>query len=136
MIERRGWLANQARFTETVPTPGAGSAPNRAATTPNRDLSGVAPVLQLSRCGCAEAAATALPAGCRCGQAALVADGAALGAAWVDDRSSIAHSDSHGASRKPSVSLATFVNELFHSGTQLLAMFVGFAFIGYVTRTR
>jgi len=132
VIERRGWLANQARFTETVPAPGTGSAPNRAATTPNRDLSRAAPVLQLSPYGCAETAATALPASRGCDQAALIADGAAPGAAWVDDRSSIAHSDSHGASPRPSVSLATFVNELFHSGTQLLAMFLGFAFIGYV----
>jgi uncharacterized membrane protein YraQ (UPF0718 family) len=86
----------------------------------------------LSPCGCAEAAATALPASCGCSQAALVAAGAASGAAWVDDRSSIAYSDSPGASGRPGVSLATFVNELFHSGTKLLAMFLGFAFIGYV----
>ena len=132
VIERRGWLANQARFTESVSAASVGSAPNRATTSPNRGFIGVTPTLQLSPCGCAETAPTALPAGCGCGQAALVADSAVPGAARVDDRSGIAHSDSHSVSGKPSVSMATFVNELFHSGTQLLAMFLGFAFIGYV----
>jgi uncharacterized protein len=132
LMERRGWLANQARFTEAVPTPSAGLTPTRAAITLNRGFGRVAPILQPSPCSCAEATTTALPASCGCSQAALVADGVASGAPWIDDRSSIAHSHSYGTSGRPSMNLATFVNELCHSGTQLLAMFLGFAFIGYV----
>jgi hypothetical protein len=36
------------------------------------------------------------------------------------------------AARGPNVSLGAFVSELWYSGSRLLAMFVGFAFIGYV----
>jgi len=132
VLERRGWLANQARFTEPVPTPGAGTATNRVAVAPDRGLNRAVPVLQVSTCGCSPATATSMVASCGCGQAAISDDRAASGAAWLDDRLGTADSDSDGAAHKPIVSLATFAGELCRSGTQLLAMFLGFAFIGYV----
>ncbi len=132
VLERRGWLANQTRLREPVSSPRASSATPRAAIPPSRGFRRAAPVLQLSPCGCTDATATALVASCGCGQAATVDDGVIPGAAQVDDESSMAHSDSHLAAHRPNASLGIFVNELFHSGTRLLAMFLGFAFIGYV----
>ena len=132
VLERRGWLADQTRLREPVSAPCPCPAASRAAVAHNRGLSQAVPVLQLSTCGCSGAASTSMVASCGCTQAGIIDDGTAPGAAWVHDASGTARSDSHGAAYRPNVSMATFVNELSRSGTQLLAMFLGFAFVGYV----
>jgi uncharacterized membrane protein YraQ (UPF0718 family) len=132
VIERRGWLANQARFTESVAIPSAGSVTNRPAAPSNRDFNRAAPTLQLSPCACAAATGNPLAASCGCDQTRSAIDSVAPAGARTDDRSSGLPSASPTAARGPNVSLGAFVSELWYSGSRLLAMFVGFAFIGYV----
>ena len=131
-MERRGWLANQARFAEAVPASDTSSAPSQASMPLHPTFSRAVPALQLSPCACAAAATAPLAASCGCGEAALAVDSSAPAAAWLDNRSSGQLSGSHQAARGPNVCLATFVRELSQSGSRLLAMFLGFAFIGYV----
>ena len=131
VFERRGWLANQARFAGSAPcTCSATSLPHMA---PGYALSLAAPVLQLravgAGCGCAEAAPVALAASCGCGQTSR--DWQAPGSGCAGDSSCPVPSTSRVVPRPARVPLATFVNELYRSGRQLMVMFLGFAFIGY-----
>jgi uncharacterized protein len=132
VLERHGWLANQALFTESAAIPSAGSATNRPAAPSNGDCNWAAPTLQLSPCACAAATGNPLAASCGCDQAAIAIDSVASAGARAAGRSGTAHSDRPMAARGPNVRLGAFVSELWDSGTRLLAMFVGFAFIGYV----
>ena len=132
VLERRGWLANQARFAEAVPAADMGSAGIGVILAPRRGLSPAAPAFQLSACGCGDTSTAPLAASCGCGEAALAVDSSAPGAAWPTGRPSGQLRDTHQAALWPNTSLATFVGELAQSGSRLLAMFLGFAFIGYV----
>jgi uncharacterized membrane protein YraQ (UPF0718 family) len=131
-MERRGWLANQARFAEAVPASATSSAPGQASIPLDPTFSRAAPALLLSACGCATAATAPMAASCGCGEATLSADSSAPAAVWPDGRSSGQLSGGQQAARRPNTSLAAFVSELSWSGSRLLAMFLGFAFIGYV----
>jgi uncharacterized membrane protein YraQ (UPF0718 family) len=131
-LERRGWLANQARFAEPVSAADMGSAPSQANMPLNPTFSLAAPALQLSPCACAAAANAATAASCGCGQAALAVDSSAAPATWPDAGSSGQSNHTHQAACRPNASVVTFVGELAHSGSRLLAMFLGFVFIGYV----
>jgi uncharacterized protein len=134
MLETRGWLANQTRFTEPAPAPCACSTAAPIAATPKRVFSmdielinasdlqpaccGVANTpVRASSCGCGQAkglpADTEPTSGCDCGSSALTPSNAQI------------------APQKAPVTLAMFLRELYGSGKQLFVMFLGFAFVGY-----
>lgn len=137
VFESRGWLANQARFAEPVSAPCACAcrANNQASIAPGRVFSLEVPGIKLNNpgttCGCAGAAPTVPAASCGCGQAETTHGREEPGCGCVGDSSGPAQSNSQVAPQKPKVTLATFLKELYSSGKYLLAMFLGFAFIGY-----
>jgi len=129
VFERRGWLANQTRFAEPVSAPCACPADAAASITAGQVFSLEMPSIPLSplaaSCDCGAAAPVMLAASCGCGQTTSTY-------AFEEPRGSSAGELSGGAvGQKLRVALATFANELYRSGKQLLVMFVGFAFIGY-----
>lgn len=126
VLESRGWLANQTRFVEPAPQPCACSTPSLPAS--GRLFTQELPAVSLSG-GLAEPVCECQPANqlsssCGCTPAEPEPSCACSSQASAQD-SSLA------ASAKTRVTLAAFLNELFTSGKRLLAMFVGFAFIGY-----
>jgi hypothetical protein len=131
VIERRGWLVNQVRFSEPA-VACACSADNQALIGSSRVSSLAAPVMRLGElgaaCGCAGAAPMALAASCGCGQAVTTYGYEGTGSGGAGG---IPAQNTQVVSRQPQVTLATFLNELYRGGKQLLVMFVGFAFIGY-----
>jgi uncharacterized membrane protein YraQ (UPF0718 family) len=133
--ESRGWLANQTRFAEPVSAPCACPADAAASITAGQVVSLKMPSISVrplaTSCGCAAVAPVALAASCGCGQAETTY---ALGeprGSNTGESSGRAESNSQDVAQRPQVTLATFVNELYRGGKQLLVMFVGFAFIGY-----
>lgn len=142
-LESRGWLAGQARFANVTR---AAQSPALASAAADESLSRESTP---ARCGCANAAvatSTAVEplafglaepalAGACCGggSATLTAD------ACDEDPAECACRDSAGQSdavdTQPDIPRATwkrFFGELGSTGQRLLAMFLGFAFIGYL----
>ena len=106
ILENRGWLANQTRFTQPA-------APACACSQPEPVPSLNLPVLtvlqpQASCCAAGEATLSATPASCDC-----------------------ATTPAPQESANPRLSPSLFLKELFEGGKNLLTMFLGFAFIGY-----
>ncbi len=115
ILESRGWLANQTRFTEAPKSACACSQPAPSAV--NLSLS-VLPVLQpeASCCGTTEVALPVATASCACSPTPAVTSKPV--SAQTENR----------ANR---VTPIVFLKELLTAGKTLLVMFVGFAFIGY-----
>lgn len=120
LLERRGWLANQLRFTE--PASGVRACTTRTqALVPARvyslDVARITVSDSKTACGCAGEAPSLPTTGCGCGSNPT-APGHRRTAQEL-------------AAPKSRVTLATFLTELYRSGKQLLIMFLGFAFVGY-----
>ena len=132
VFERRGWLANQTRIAEPASAPCACPASTRLA--PDHAFSLEMPIIQLSAlgtsCGCAVATPAAQAASCGCGGAETTHYFEQPQSGGAGDSSGHAES-SQLASQKSPVTVATFMNEIYSSGKQLVVMFLGFAFIGY-----
>jgi uncharacterized membrane protein YraQ (UPF0718 family) len=135
MFESRGWLAGQTRVAQPAPAPCARPASTRAWLPPSHVFSLEMPTIQLSAlgttCGCAAATPAALAASCGCDQAKTTYDREGPGSGAAGDSFGRAQSNSQNVAQRPPVTMATFLNELYRSGKQLLVMFLGFAFIGY-----
>jgi uncharacterized membrane protein YraQ (UPF0718 family) len=129
VFERHGWLANQSRLAEPLSSPCACSTSNQTAIAPDHVFRLLEPGAYLSElgapCACAGALPVALASSCGCGRAEITLGG-------THNSSGLAQSTTAAAPQKPSVTPATFLKELYSSGQQLLVMFVGFAFIGYM----
>jgi uncharacterized membrane protein YraQ (UPF0718 family) len=134
-LERRGWLANQARYTEPGAAPCACPAPQEAARPPRRLFGLRMPGLNLRAPGMApiraEVAFAAPAASCGCGQVEFVPGCAEPGSGCSGDVSGPAQSSSPAAPAKPGVTLAAFVKEFYRTSKYLVVMFTGFAFVGY-----
>jgi uncharacterized membrane protein YraQ (UPF0718 family) len=117
ILESRGWLANQTRFTET---PKPACACSQPAPVGNLSLS-VLPVLQpeAACCGAAEMVLPVAPASCSCSATPASTPKTALTVS--------AKLESQTAKVTPVI----FLKELLTAGKTLLVMFVGFAFVGY-----
>jgi uncharacterized protein len=127
--ESRGWLAHQTRFAEPVAAPCACPADAAASISADKVFSLEMPSIPLSplaaSCDCGAAAPVMLAASCGCGQTTSTY-------AFEEPRgNSAGELSGRAVGQKPRVTLATFANELYRGGKQLLVMFLGFAFIGY-----
>jgi len=111
VLEGRGLLANQARFAATEPASCACPANDAVPVAPGRVFSLESPLIELS------------PAGATCG-----CTGTTFAAA---ERSSQVETNTPQAYRT-TVTPMMFLNELYSTGRNLLVMFLGFAFIGYL----
>ncbi len=108
LLESRGWLANQTRFSET------NFAGSQSQGKPSQVFSMDLPVLQIKHKGSVSGAS-----GCDCGHSA------------TDKSTGPAKSQDRVSSQKQTVTPALIGIELYNSGSRLLVMFLGFAFIGY-----
>ena len=131
-LERGGWLANQTRIMESAPAPCACPANARAGLARSHAFSLEMPTARQSAlaaaCGCDT---VALAASCGCGSAEITYDREESRSGAVDNSSGRAQNTGQLGAQTPNVTLASFLNELYGSGKQLLVMFLGFAFIGY-----
>lgn len=118
LLERRGWLDNQTRFTAALEPACACSQPASQV-----DLSlPMLPVLQPAAISCCVAAGPALPAetvSCACASTPA--------ASFNVTASRPAQPEKQAASVTPEI----FLKELVSAGKTLLVMFAGFAFVGY-----
>jgi uncharacterized membrane protein YraQ (UPF0718 family) len=146
-LETRGWLANQARFSSPAAARSAPRGDRPVANSADRQPARYLPRQPLRRpvlaaAGSAAAAACCAPAapapetGCGCGaaqsatlQAPYPVFAAAPQAAFTSPTCSCAD---QAAAVQPRPGIAQWVNEVTRTGGKLLAMFLGFAFIGYV----
>jgi uncharacterized membrane protein YraQ (UPF0718 family) len=135
VFERRGWLANQARFGESEAAPRACPADGGATIAAGQLISLEIPTISLrplvTTCGCTGAAPVALAASSGCGQAQVPGDWQAPSSGCAGDSSCPVPSTGQVVPRPARVTLATLLDELYRSGKQLMVMFLGFAFIGY-----
>lgn len=117
ILESRGWLANQTRFTQASKPACSCSQPVSLA---NLSLS-VLPVLQpeVSCCGTTEVALPVATTNCSC---SATSTAPSIPASVVP-----AQPENQVAKVTPLV----FLKELLTAGKTLLVMFVGFAFVGY-----
>lgn len=129
ILERRGWLANQARFSAFSGSSSADAqvgAPQVSGVTSSCACEGaLAPrlaVLQVASIPAGEAAIQlAAPCGCGSSRVEPAAEACACsGSSLVT-----------GPASKPAVTWRLFLAESFTTGKRLLVMFLGFAFIGY-----
>jgi len=103
LLESRGWLANQTRYSEAAPSN------NKTAGVSSRVFSMELPVVQINDNKLISATASGAPgSSCGCGSSEQVT-----------------------STQKDKVSPAILLNEFYNSGSRLLVMFLGFAFIGY-----
>jgi uncharacterized membrane protein YraQ (UPF0718 family) len=122
LLESRGWLANQARFNTPAPAACGCSAPVEPAHAASRiyglEVPGVALAGAPAGCGCGQ---PTVSSGCGCGQPAASPS--------REPEQRLARAPiAAGPSR---VTLAMFAKELYSTGTRLLVMFMGFAFVGF-----
>ncbi len=113
VLESRGWLANQTRFTGTAAPAACACSPNNEASARDTHMFGLdIPAVSLnsaeSACGCTSAPVEP-SSNCGCGPIIEQPD----------------------KPQKPTVTLTMFMTELYKGGKQLFVMFLGFAFIGY-----
>jgi uncharacterized membrane protein YraQ (UPF0718 family) len=144
-LERRGWLANQVRFSEDGPVACACPSGIQSSDTDGRVFSLETPIIQLSVPGPASCCAIALPfqpaADCGCDQPSVgCACPATVSAAAGESPLGVCSDlpvavDASSTDISPApgrqVTLGAFLKELFVGGKHLLVMFLGFAFIGY-----
>ena len=114
LLESRGLLANQTRFSGTDATS------TKIPALSNRVFSQEATSVRINNKDSHSSAVISLPmSGCGCDSTDAV------------NPVSLPKSQNGITSQPPKVSVALFLTELYNSGTRLLAMFLGFAFIGY-----
>lgn len=134
VFERRGWLANQTRFAESVAASCACSVEKNIPAPTRRVFNLEVPHIQLAQIGMAgdfTTAPLALATDCGCGEVAIPLDRVEPDCGCSDNSPRPVPHISPTASSKPDVTPAVFAAELFTSGKRLLLMFLGFAFIGY-----
>jgi membrane protease YdiL (CAAX protease family) len=135
LFERRGWLAGQTCIAEPVPAPCACSANAESSITAGHvfslEMPSIAPTPLAASCGCAAGAPAVLATSCGCRQSENTYASEGVGSGGARSLSDHAQRSRQVAAQTPQVTLATFVNEFYRSGRQLLVMFLGFAFIGY-----
>lgn len=161
-IEARGWLVNQTRFQqqpapvskslETQPALAmAGSAACACQPTQPpvhvRDIRVNRPVLAVEMAAgpvicCGPAIANPPSSDCGCSATHVVNSPAACGCGSQEKETGLAQAAEHplpaaknllpAVEPKQPVTLRRWVEELYRTGKQLLVMFLGFAFIGYV----
>ena len=120
IFEKRGWLANQSRFGNAQAAACTCPAPVYQDLVNNLNLP-VIQSLQLEPACCAveQASLPKTSLGCDCSSAPFVAGTSNLSAGKQQN------------SQNSGVTPFIFLTELFSAGKKLLAMFLGFAFIGY-----
>jgi uncharacterized membrane protein YraQ (UPF0718 family) len=157
IFETRGWLLNQARFTREPSAsnhidqtlhPSSAGAGSRACScesaaremknlAPKRDIRSTRPILAanptlaLEAC-CTPALATPVT-GCGCGPAVLAAPSCGCGAETnrpAEEKLFNPAAPTDLASHR--VTARQWIEEIYRTGKQLLVMFLGFAFIGYI----
>jgi uncharacterized membrane protein YraQ (UPF0718 family) len=132
VIESRGWLANQARFLNAAPASCACSAQDSTATEPGRVFSLETTGLRLANegagCGCAGTVQLEPAPACGCGSAEASIEGNIPLDSLQDQNPG---SPPAATSPKPRITVRSFLKELYTGGSQLLVMFLGFAFVGY-----
>jgi uncharacterized membrane protein YraQ (UPF0718 family) len=129
VIERRGWLADQTRFSRPTTVACACSVESPAPIM--RAVSRETPHIQLSQIGLASELAVAplvLAADCGCGEVAIPLNQIEP-ACGCSDR--VTRPANPIVPSKPGVTPAMFATELLTSGKRLLLMFLSFAFVGY-----
>ena len=144
-IESRGWLANQARFLEPAPAACTCSAENKPSADSGRVFNLGTPSVNLAdfeaACSCAGAVQLMPVTACACSQVATPCGCNEPGTGIVEARALVSlpdtpRGDSGSAmafptAQKPVLTLLAVAKELYSGGTQLLLMFLGFAFVGY-----
>lgn len=130
VLEKRGWLANQARILETAPTMCGCSAHNRSPITPGRVYGLEVPLIRSSdlesTCGCTSAQPAVQPTSYECGLPATTVTIEKPAPACGCNSSPSAQSNS-----QPKITLARVLRELYNNAKYLVIMFTGFAFVGY-----
>ena len=145
-IESRGWLANQSRFQTAAPVPCACSAQSSPVIEAGRiyslETSRVELSVDGSTCGCDESAPSVPVKTCACSGDSQPEPVQACGCG----RSGVSKAElipieglevvnpggsAVAASPRPKITLRAILKGLYTDGKQLLAMFLGFAFIGY-----
>lgn len=109
VLESRGWLANQTRFTQAASSEACACSTTTAGNTQVFGLDVPEVTLNTSQpaCSCAPAP-VAQPVNCECGEV-----------------------EQPSKPQKPAVTPMMFAREFYNGSKQLLVMFLGFAFIGY-----
>lgn len=147
-LEKRGWLANQARYLEPAPIACGCSSQNRVPINPGRVYSLEVPLLRSSGhespCGCASARPAVQSTGCGCGSSQNTNDieepvpGCACSSSQtttdIEEPVSGCGCGSAPSTHNNSqtkVTLTRVIRELYHNAKYLVTMFTGFAFIGY-----
>jgi len=145
-IEKRGWLANQARFLDQAPVPCTScQVESQPAVARDRVFSLESSGMRLggleTACSCAGASQVVPAAVCGCEQLApacgcdepVPAIEQTYALSISNDPSlgdSVAGGSLSGEQQSP-ITPADVLRELYTAGRQLLLMFLGFAFIGY-----
>ena len=112
LLESSGWLANQTRFSE--------STGDKLPTASNRVFSQEFPALRMKDKENGDGVAINPPmTSCGCSSSSPA------------NTAGPARSRGKALSQKWQASTQLFLNELYNSGSRLLVMFLGFAFIGY-----
>jgi len=145
-IESRGWLANQSRFQTAAPVPCACSTQSSPVTEGGRiyslETSGLRLSGERSACGCDENVSSEPVTSCACSGVSQPepvqacecgASGASETALIPLDGLQVVNPGSPAAfpSSRPRITPRSILKGLYTDGKQLLAMFLGFAFIGY-----
>jgi hypothetical protein len=127
-VEKRGWLANQARTAKPATAPCACSGSASSQLAPNRVFSLEVPGAALTKAGTDLHIDLTPACGCSRGVTDPVRESPDSGCAC--DLPAAAQRDVPVLEKK-SVTPSVFFKELAWGGKNLLVMFVGFAFIGY-----
>ncbi|RPI84650.1 MAG: hypothetical protein EHM41_12805, partial [Chloroflexi bacterium] len=118
VLDNRGWLKNQTRFTDPAAASCGCTPKNQIQESISRvyshDISNLVLAAEPAGCGCSIPAAST----CGCGTPSE---------SRLDESTDLL---THKPV-KPKVSIVMLLNEMFTSGKRLLVMFVGFAFVGY-----
>lgn len=145
-IESRGWLANQSRFQTAAPVPCTCSAQSSPVIEAGHRYGLETSSLRLSGersvCGCDESPSSVPVRTCACSGDSLSepvqacgcdASGASKAALIPIEGLQVVNPGSPAAipSSRPRITLSSILKGLYTDGKQLLAMFLGFAFIGY-----
>jgi uncharacterized membrane protein YraQ (UPF0718 family) len=106
LLERRGWLKNQARLVAAPATPVSKPLPDRSA------------------CGCQPAPLVLAPSACGCQSAAA--------ALPVESTCGCQSAQPSRATSRPRVTLQMIGQQFYQDAPRLLVMFFSFAFLGYL----
>lgn len=143
ILESHGWLANQARFAQPAHAfPGIVSEPQPSiAVTPrascscgsssNTEKTNIS-VPITSGCSCSSTVIAQAAPACGCGSQTVIVPSCGCKAETDQGKGLSSPRISSPDLAVQKVTLRQLAVEIYHTGKQLLAMFLGFAFIGYV----